>query len=322
LTIYLFGKFRAECNQQILEDLPGGKASELFVYLLLNQGRKHRREKLAALLWPDCTTEKSKRYLRQALWKLQSALNSAPEGHKPEPLSMDTESLQLNEGNGLTVDVADFEAAYHRTKAYHGYQLDPAQAEALGAAVSLYRGDLLEGWYQDWCLIERERLQNCYLCMLDQLIDYCRKSLDYRNGVEYGERILRLDRGHERTHQQLMRLHYCCGYRAEALRQFQRCQTALQEELGVRPSHLTFQLYEDICKDENVGSTRHSLLSPSLESFETGEELQDLLAFVGKIEVEIKRKLQAIERATPCSKISRCIPLSATARQFQPFAKK
>jgi len=28
--------------------------------------------------------------------------------------------------------------------------------------VDLYQGDLLEGWYQDWLLCERERLQNMF----------------------------------------------------------------------------------------------------------------------------------------------------------------
>ena len=38
---------------------------------------------------------------------------------------------------------------------------------------SVYRGDLLEGCYQDWCLFERERLQNAYLAMLDKLMVRC-----------------------------------------------------------------------------------------------------------------------------------------------------
>jgi hypothetical protein len=38
--------------------------------------------------------------------------------------------------------------------------LNEAQAQLLKDAVNLYCGDLLEGWYQDWCLFERERLQS------------------------------------------------------------------------------------------------------------------------------------------------------------------
>jgi len=40
----------------------------------------------------------------------------------------------------------------------------------LQEAVRLSYADLLEGWYQDWCLYERERLQNIYLLILDKLM--------------------------------------------------------------------------------------------------------------------------------------------------------
>ena len=35
---------------------------------------------------------------------------------------------------------------------------------------ALYRGDLLTGWYQDWCLIERERYQCMFVSLLDKLM--------------------------------------------------------------------------------------------------------------------------------------------------------
>ena len=43
----------------------------------------------------------------------------------------------------------------------------------LRAHASVYDGDLFDGCYQDWCLLERERLQNVYLVLLDkEMFDY------------------------------------------------------------------------------------------------------------------------------------------------------
>jgi len=109
---------------------------------------------------------------------------------------------------------------------------------------------MLEGWYQDWCLLERERLQNMYLAMLDKLMSYCEALHDYETSLLYGMRIMCYDRARERTHRRLMRLYYRLGDRAEALRQYERCAGALEEELGVRPSKSTVALYKQIQADQ------------------------------------------------------------------------
>jgi DNA-binding SARP family transcriptional activator len=117
-------------------------------------------------------------------------------------------------------------------------------------AVELYRGDLLEGWYMEWCLLERERLQSMYLQLLDKLASYYEASGEYESGLLCGARALRCDRAREHTHHMLMRLHYLAGDRTGALRQFDRCMAALREGLGVSPSERTLELYRQIQAEE------------------------------------------------------------------------
>ena len=50
-----------------------------------------------------------------------------------------------------------------------GPQAEVVQA-ALEQAVALYRGDLLPACYDDWLLLERERLRQEYVKALEQLI--------------------------------------------------------------------------------------------------------------------------------------------------------
>lgn len=107
-------------------------------------------------------------------------------------------------------------------------------------------GELLEGWYQDWCLFERERFQYMFLGMLDKLMGYCEGLRAYEEGIAYGMQILRRDQAREHTHRRLMRLHFLSGNRTEALRQFHRCAAILMDELGVQPADETHQLYQQI----------------------------------------------------------------------------
>ena len=119
-------------------------------------------------------------------------------------------------------------------------------------AVELYQGPLLESCYEDWCLYERERLQNMYLTMLNKLMSYYEVRHDYDSALLYGTRILSHDRAHERTHWRLMRLHYLNGDRTAALRQYEQCAAALDEALGVKPSKRIITLYKQILTEQLV----------------------------------------------------------------------
>ena len=249
LRISLFGKFDVRLGKRRLAGLEARKVQELLCYLLLHRDRPHSREVLASLLWGENTTSQSRKYLRQALWQLQAALSLQSESAGASLLLVEPDWVQLSPKADFWLDVAAFERAYDAARGVPAKELDPDQVEGLRAAAGLYQGDLLEGWFQDWCLYERERLQNMYLVMLDKLMDYCEVHHEYEAGVDHGVRILRCDRAHERTHRRLMRLHYLSGDRTMALRQYQRCVDALREELNVEPARGTVALYHQVRAD-------------------------------------------------------------------------
>jgi len=292
LTVHLFGKFSIGADRPEPFTLPGGKTQELFFYLLLRRNQLHSREAIATLLWPECSTVKSKKNLRQALWQLQSALANFTKNAKSELLKIDAESIHMNGDKSMTVDVSIFERAYEEVCGVAGNVLDAGQAKILQRAVDLYRGDLLEGCYEDWCLVERERLQNWYLIMLEKLLCHARKVREYPRAVEYGEKILRLDRGHERTYRQLMRTFYESGNRTAALRQYDRCKAALEEELGVEPSQQTQKLREQIRKEEVRNRMPEGIHTTGAAPANPVGHLKHLLEFITRIEVQVKEEMR------------------------------
>ncbi|HWZ19878.1 MAG TPA: BTAD domain-containing putative transcriptional regulator [Ktedonobacteraceae bacterium] len=250
LRIHLFGKFCVRRNEIILDGFDARKIQELFCYLLLHRDHSLPRETLASILWPETTTTQSKKNLRQALWQLQSALGSQNESTNHRLLLVDPDWVQLNSEADLWLDVAEFEQVFNLVQKTPGQEIDGSTAQLLQDTVQLYQGPLLEGWYQDWCLLERERLQSMYLAMLDKLMGFTEMHYDYETGLLYGMRIMCYDRARERTHRRMMRLYYLLGDRAEALRQYERCAAALDEELGISPSKSTQALYKQIQADQ------------------------------------------------------------------------
>jgi DNA-binding SARP family transcriptional activator len=307
LSVRLFGKLSVLNNGRELDRLPSGKPVELFCYLLLQRERLHSREVLASLLWGDCTTAQSKKYLRQALWQIHGMIQS--EAH-PEPVPVlvaDRESVRVNPKSEMWLDVAAFETACVQLRDVPRQGMSPTSAEILNRAVELYRGDLLEGWYQDWCLFERERLRNLYLVILEKLMSYSEDQKQYEAGLEFGERILRLERAHELTYQAMMRLHNLAGDRAGAIRQYQRCSAALQEELGVKPGRHTMQLLDQIRGDCVPSLPTPQPGTPPVMAHEAEPSalllilahLRQLLSVLNDAQGRIEIELQAVDAIAP-----------------------
>lgn len=255
LSINLFGKFSVNTGGRPLEGLDACKVQELLSYLLVHRERPHTRESLATLLWGESTTDKAKKYLRQTLWHLQSALEgrqNCPAGASASGglLSAEHDWVRLNTNSALWLDVEVFERAFARAQGKAGKDMDEETKRLVETAAELYKGDLLEGWYQDWCLSDRERLQNMYLVMLDKLISRCEAHRDYEAGLLHASTILRYDGARERAHRQLMHLLYMSGDRTAALRQYERCVAALRQELDVAPDRRTVALYQQIRLDQ------------------------------------------------------------------------
>lgn len=299
LRVFLLGKLHMQCGEQTLAGLEARKAQELFCYLLLHRNRPHPREILADLLWGDITTAQSKKYLRKALWQLQSALNT-PADPGPSALLVEPDWVQLNPEADLWLDAGVFERAFALVQEVPGRDLDAQQVQTLRSAVGLYQGDLLEGWYLDWCLHERERLQHMFLAMLDKLMSYCESHHEYETGLAYGMRVLRYDPAREHTHRRLMRLEYLAGHRSAALRQYQRCVAALDEELGVRPAERTVRLYEQIRTDRLNGT----LPDPAEAGVAAHPPLPEVLSRLQQLEVtlndiqhQVQQNIQAVDLA-------------------------
>lgn len=298
LRFQLFGQFSVQRDAQLLKGLESTKEQELLSYLLVYRNRSHSREILASLLWGDTSSERSKKYLRQALWHMQVALE-AKEFKSPQVLVVEHDWVQLHLPSELWLDVAVFERAFASTQGVAGKQLESSDAALLKNALQLYKGDLLEGWYWDWCLFERERLQNMYLCMLDKLMCYCEEHSEYEAGQFYGSTILRYDRARERTYRQLMHLQYLAGDRTGALRQYERCIVALEEELGVKPERRTTALYEHIRSD---GITKlepaevRSVPAPNVPLPEVLTRLKRLQLILEAVQRRIQRDVKAVEQ--------------------------
>jgi DNA-binding SARP family transcriptional activator len=292
LDVHLFGRFRVGRSEQTHVAIEGAKAQELFAYLLLNRRRSCRRETLAEVLWPENSAAQARKYFRQTLWQLQLALgeDGPVREDRSSTLLVEQEWLRINPDAQVWLDVDVLESAMELCQGTPGTELTSTQANALRRAVRLYDGELLESWPQEWCLYERERLLLGYLQLLDKLMAFCEAHHAYEEAVEYGVQSLHTDRARERTHRNLMRLHYLAGDRAEAVRQYARCCEALREELDVEPSAKTKGLYEQILAE------RLEMPAPVGDPSDVAASLAALRSLLVGFDAHIRSAFEHLER--------------------------
>jgi DNA-binding SARP family transcriptional activator/predicted negative regulator of RcsB-dependent stress response len=172
-----------------------------------------RRDRLAALLWPDSPADSARNALRQRLFRLRRQCG-----------------VELIEGSNLQLALAVGVT----------HDLDTADT-LLGTA-----GATLGSEFADWLDGERRRRRDQARATLAARIDALELGGDLPAALPLAEALVGLDPLREDAHRRLMRLLYLAGDRAAALRAFDRCEQQLKHELGTRPSPDTLALLATI----------------------------------------------------------------------------
>ncbi|OLB76585.1 MAG: hypothetical protein AUI14_18340 [Actinobacteria bacterium 13_2_20CM_2_71_6] len=178
------------------------------------------REQASGTLWPDIPAGRACARLRTALWRLR--------GTGRDILRSDKGQLSLDEG--IEVDLRDWLAVALQV-------IDrPECVVTVGWAALRPCGDLLPGWYDDWVLLERERVRQLQLHVLETAADQFLRAGRYAAALELALGAMHMEPTRESAHRLVVRIHLAEGNRGEARRQFDRCHDLLIRELGVRPS--------------------------------------------------------------------------------------
>ena len=245
LTVKLFGSGNACFYDRPIDGFPFHQAYLVLCYLLLNRNHKQNRERLASVFWGNYSTNVSRKYLRNALWKLRSVFQSVG-AQLEDYLLVNDDSIAFQTSGPYQLDVETFEALLATTRNLQGEELNQDQAQQMKKAIDLYDGDLLEGVDEEWCLYERERLSLLHLNSLLKLMVYHRSHHMYTLGLEYGERILAFDNTRENVHREMMQLYWLLGEPQLALVQYHHCEQILRDQVGVEPNDDTKYLYQQM----------------------------------------------------------------------------
>jgi DNA-binding SARP family transcriptional activator len=215
-------------------EVPEG-SKQLLAFVALRRRRVERRH-AAGTLWPVGDEERASGNLRSALWRLRRAgINVVVADKWSLVLSTDvlvdlhlTEqwATRLIEGRADRGDLA----------------VSPSVADAL---------DLLPGFYDDWVLIERERIRQRILHALEALSEKLAAMGRFADAIEAALLATSAEPLRESAQRALIKAHVAEGNLTEARRSYHAYRDLVYRELGTVPS------------DEFVGRLGISEIRPS-----------------------------------------------------------
>jgi len=223
LEVKLIGTFDIQCDGKPVT-ISSRAAQSLFAYLIINAGISHRREKLAGMFWPDVSEEKARAYLRHELWLIRKAFSSKS---KSDTLITDDLNIAFNASAEYWLDAAALESAS-----------ESASIEELMTALSVFHGELLPGFYDDWVTQEREHLQSIFEQKITRLLETLEGAARWNDILEWAERWISHGQGSEAAYRYLMIAYDALGERAKVTSTYERCVQVLRE-LDLEPSEQT-----------------------------------------------------------------------------------
>jgi len=183
------------------------------------------RSRLAGTLWPETTELRAMANLRTAIWRVNQVA--------PGIVVTDHDVIAL--ADDVDVDVARLVRAAHDV-------MDGTSTIPQEPTLQYVEGDLLPDWSDEWLVVDRERLRQLRLHLLETLAGRLAAEGLFGMALETALAALRVDPLRESAHRAVIRIHLAEGNLAEAVHAYRQCRALLAREFGVAPSEETARL--------------------------------------------------------------------------------
>jgi DNA-binding SARP family transcriptional activator len=178
------------------------------------------RTQVAGVLWPSTPDGRAMASLRTAVWRLRRTA--------PALLSEHGGSLSLSAA--VSVDAARLAA---------GIDLSLLRGHAGGPSP-----DLLPGWYDDWVVLERERVRHRYLRLLESAAALAIDAGNCPDALDWALSAAAVDPLRESAHRLVIRALLADGNVEAARRHLAFVARIFGRQLGLGPSHALTGLFD------------------------------------------------------------------------------
>ena len=198
--------------------------------------------------WGDADFDAVEKNFHPTISHIRKALNSK-QALKQNFLLYRDGDYQMNSSFTYFIDTEEFEKLQTEGDAAKKSGHTDTFIERYEAALRLYRGEFMQGVYDDWVIEERSQFSEQRLRMMETLAGVALKQEEWSRALDLANEILRDDPFREDMHCTIMRSHAGLGNRGAVKEQYESLKRLLRDELGVEPVADTKKIYKELLSE-------------------------------------------------------------------------
>jgi ATP/maltotriose-dependent transcriptional regulator MalT/DNA-binding SARP family transcriptional activator len=223
------------------------RARDILCYIATRRHRRASKGTIIDTFWGEADFEAVEKNFHPTVSHIRKALNSNQSLKQNFLLYRDGDYL-LNGEFSYRIDTEEFDRLVTEAEAARRAREFDRCIEAYERAVALYRGDFMQGCYDDWVEEQRSYYREQHLRMLESLAAVAQKMQEWQRSLSLAQQILHVDPYREDIYCMIMRAHAALGNRGAVKEQFENLSRLLRKELGVEPAADTQKVYQEMLR--------------------------------------------------------------------------
>lgn len=219
------------------------RARDIFCLISTSKNRRVAKDILIDIFWGAEDPAAVEKNFHPTISHIRKALNSR-QSFKQNFVVFRDGAYQLNPELKYAIDTEDFEthiAAAEKAKREKDNELLRASLER---AAEIYKGDFLEGSYEDWADERRNYFQEQQIRVISALAKLAYSEKRWAAVNRFSEQILSADPFREDIHRLVLRSLAAQGKPAAVKKHFEHMANTLRSELGIEPSAETRRVFK------------------------------------------------------------------------------
>ncbi|HVF56167.1 MAG TPA: BTAD domain-containing putative transcriptional regulator [Pyrinomonadaceae bacterium] len=221
------------------------RARDILCFITSRRHRRASKDTIIDTFWGEADFGSVEKNFHPTVSHIRKALNSNQPLKQNFLLYRDGD-YQLNPEFSYRVDIEEFDRLAAEGDAARRSREQESFVKSYEAAVALYRGEFMQGCYDDWAEEQRSYYREQYLRLLEILAATAQKGEDWARSLQLAQGILREDPFREDVHCMMMRAHAAQGNRVAVREQYETLRRLLRKELGVEPAADTQRAYKQM----------------------------------------------------------------------------